>query len=176
MMTAEEFIKLKQKLKKELSRRNGNGSVSEFADPKYDFNENDRPVSREVIMTEQGQKVIDLALKINDVGNLKNVEQGDLVSKDIELLDSTITKWSQESMTGSTSSCKTSCTGLCISSCSGGCTGCGGSCSYGCSGGCWGSCSSTCADDCTGGCTRTCGAGCGHDCTYDCTGTARAYG
>ena len=38
-MTAAQVVELKEKLKAELARRNGNGSVAEFASEEYDFTE-----------------------------------------------------------------------------------------------------------------------------------------
>lgn len=130
-MTAEQVIELKAKLKAELARRCGNGSVAEFASEQYDFS--NVPKSGEPITVEQGQKTVDLLLKIMDYGDLKQVTKGDTLpdSFDAELID-LVDRLSKEEFTGEEteqSSCRGACTGLCVGSCVGlcnGCTGCSG--------------------------------------------------
>ena len=62
MLTASQMNTLKSKIKAEMARRNGYGSLSEFSTSTYDFTNN--PTSGGAIYAEQGQKTIDLLLKI----------------------------------------------------------------------------------------------------------------
>lgn len=130
-ITAAQVVELKKKLKAELYRRNGNGSVSEFASKEYDFTE--VPEEGKPITEEQGKKIIDLLLKICDYKDLRYVTRGDTIPEafDAELLD-LVDKLSKEERTGEIdekSSCNGACTGLCVGSCVGYCNGC-----FGCSG------------------------------------------
>lgn len=56
MITAEELITLKAKVKAEMARRNGYGSLEKFAGTDYDFTVT--PKSGETILAEHGKKVI----------------------------------------------------------------------------------------------------------------------
>ena len=130
-MTAAQVVELKEKLKAELARRNGNGSVAEFASEEYDFTE--VPKEGQPITEEQGKKIIDLLLQICDYKDLRYVTRGDTIPEafDTELLD-LVERLSKEERTGEPeehSSCNGACTGLCVGSCSGLCNGC-----FGCSG------------------------------------------
>ena len=163
-LTAEQVVELKKKLKKELARRNGNGSVAEFSGPLYDFNT--QPVVGEPIKMEHGKKIIDLLLQICDYKDLRYVVKGDVIPEafDTELLD-LIDKLSAEQCTGlipelvdkyfpgekaETSSCNGACTGLCVGSCIGHCNGC-----VGCAG-CGSSCGNDCSANCAAGCVGSC--------------------
>jgi hypothetical protein len=131
-MTAEQVIELKAKLKAELARRSGLGSVAEFASDEYDFTE--VPQAGRAITADQGKKIIDLLLQICDYKDLRYVVKGDTLPEafDAELLD-LVDKLSKEQITGDStevSSCNGLCTGLCVGSCintCNGCTGCTGS-------------------------------------------------
>jgi hypothetical protein len=125
-MTAEQVIELKAKLKAELARRNGLGSVAEFASEQYEFNE--VPQAGKPITADQGKKIIDLLLQICDYKDLRCVVKGDTLPEafDAELLD-LVDKLSQEQSTGEIteeSSCRGLCTGLCVGSCINNCNGC----------------------------------------------------
>ena len=72
MLTADQMNALKAKVKAEMARRNGYGSLSEFSSSEYDFQE--IPTAGSPVKAEQGQKVINLLLKIKDKGTLKNID------------------------------------------------------------------------------------------------------
>lgn len=138
-MTAAQINVIKSRLKAELARRNGFGSVSGYSQSGYDFTK--IPVQGEVILAEHGQKTIDLLLKIASLGDLKAVASGEPIpnsftyEKIIDLL-SVLEKESKTGTASETSSCGTNCTGLCVGSCQGMCNGCTDTCS----GACWTSC------------------------------------
>lgn len=127
-MTAEQVIELKEKLKAELARRNGVGSVAELAGPEYDFLENPKP--GQPITADQGKKIIDLLIQICDYKDLRYVRAGDTIPEafDVELLD-LVEALSKEEATGyisESTSCNAACTGLCTGSCTVACNGCTG--------------------------------------------------
>ena len=130
-MTAAQVVELKEKLKAELARRNGNGSVAEFASEEYDFTV--IPKEGQPITEEHGKKIVDLLLQICDYKDLRYVVRGEAIPEafDAELID-LVEKLSKEERTGTideVSSCNGACTGLCVGSCVGFCNGC-----FGCSG------------------------------------------
>ena len=147
--TATDIINLKSIIKTEMGRRNGYGDVSTFSSTAYDFVA--VPTVNQAVLVEQGQKIIDIALKIKDIPNLKNVAKNDIV-KALDIVNSNFVAYATETMTGSTSSCRGACTGLCLGSCTTGCTGCTGC--AGCTGTCTG-CNTTCSGNCSG-CTGSC--------------------
>lgn len=162
MITAEEFIELRDKCKQEFKRRSCSawGSLSEYADTDYDFDT--EPSAGTAITAEQGQKVIDPLLEIKDFDNLtKKIEAGDLIQAGVDssLLDA-VDSLSTESTTSTSTSCRGACTGLCLGTCYSSCDGCSG-CS-GCSSGCSG-CSASCESNCTG-CSGSC-SGCSGSCS-----------
>ena len=75
MLTASQMNSLKTKIKAKMLRRNGYGSLSEFGSSTYDFTTT--PATGGTIYAEQGQKTIDLLLKVKDIAGLKNVVTGD---------------------------------------------------------------------------------------------------
>lgn len=169
MLTANEVNTLKAKVKAEMLRRNGYGSISEFGSANYDFSI--APSAGNAILTEHGQKTIDLLLKIKPISGLSNVQYGATIPPAFNSnLISYIDTLAKESMTSTSSSCSGLCTGLCVSQCSSGCTGtCGGT---GCGSGCWsqcgGSCTASCANDCWVQCASSCGTACGGGCADYC--------
>ena len=86
-MTAAEIIALKTAIRNEMIRRSGYGSLStnsgygyadrnqsiNYSSSSYNFSQT--PVDGNPILTEHGQKTVDLLLNINQVGNLERVEQ-----------------------------------------------------------------------------------------------------
>lgn len=120
-MTAEQVIELKRKLKAELKRRDGIGSVASLADDKYDFLE--EPEYGKPMTAEQGAKIIDLLIQICDYKDLKYVVRGEPIPEAFgeELIDF-VDKLSKEEKTGEPDE-RTSCTGLCTGLCTGSCTG-----------------------------------------------------
>ena len=164
MLTANEIVTLKSKVKAEMARRSGYGSLSSFSGTAYDFATS--PKQGGIILAEHGQKTIDLLLQIKDKDNLVLVKQNALIPDGFDSsLITYVDTLAKETMTGSTSSCRGACTGLCVGTCSGGCNGCSG----GCSGGCYGTCTGGCANSCTGGCGTAC-TGCGTTCAAACGG------
>lgn len=150
ILSPTDMINLKAKIKAEMIRRNGYGDISTFGTSTYDFVT--PPVLNKVVIVEQGQKVVDLALKIKDIPNLKNIAKNDIVHA-LDIVNSNFTNYANETMEGGVSSCRGACTGLCLGTCTTGCIGCVGC--TGCTGTCTGcnnSCSGTCSG-CTAGCT-----------------------
>lgn len=189
MITAEQVIELKSKIKAEMLRRNGYGSLAEYGSADYDFIET--PVKDELIMAEHGQKTIDLLLKIENYGDLIPSEKGSLIPSDFTegLLDE-VDRLAAELKTGESaktvanlfpdraaeiSSCRGDCTGLCVGSCTGlcnGCTGCTSTCGTGCASGC----NTTCTGGCQGNCKGSCNTGCSTGCLSTCTGATKSVG
>ena len=170
MLTAEELVALKAKVKAEMARRSGNGSIAHLSGAEWDFE--NKPMKDGLILAEHGKKVIEPLLHVADHGDLKFVQQGegipDSFSKE---LNSWVDSLANEPTEGSQSSCRSQCTGLCAGTCSTACSGCNG-CS-GCKDSCTGQCDAKCVG-CTGcgsgcnngckGCSGTCGSGCASGC------------
>lgn len=140
MITPSETIELKRRIKAEMARRNGYGSLAEFADASYDFNV--QPAYGEKTLVEHGAKTIDLLLQICDHGDLALVKENNPIptSFDSSLLDY-VNLLAAEPRTGDPaehSSCRSHCSGLCAGSCVGQCNGCQG-CTASCGSGCAGS-------------------------------------
>lgn len=139
MINPSQTIELKRLIKDEMARRNGNGSLAEFASAHYDFSV--APAYGQKTKPEHGQKTIDLLLKIKDYGDLRLVREDEAIpiSFDASLLDY-VRMLSAEQATGELSdrsSCRGACTGLCVGSCIGHCNGCSGcvaTCGTGCDG------------------------------------------
>lgn len=88
-MTAAQVIALKAKIKAEMARRKGYGSLStstgynyakkdsavNYSGTAYDFTTT--PTKGGTVLTEHGQKTVDLLLRIAERGNLKKVAKGD---------------------------------------------------------------------------------------------------
>lgn len=149
MITAERFIAIKAKVKKEMQRRNSTGhgtdaSMERYAGAEYDFTT--VPKKATDINDEHIQKILDPLLKVNDfLGD--NSIRGEKSGLEIILdkAEQFVDRLSTISKTASDTGCRGMCKGLCKNTCFGGCqSGCG----SGCSGGC------------RTGCTHTCGSGC----------------
>lgn len=147
-MKAKKVKELKRKLKNELHRRNGYGSVAHLAANRYNFDE--QPEDGKPIKAEHGEKTVNLLLQIEDVDGLTAVRKGDPIPEAFnEKLIEVVEKLAGEEMNGESeftarmihtnkkaerSSCRAECTGLCVGSCIGfcngchGCTGCNGTC------------------------------------------------
>ena len=127
-MKANEINTLKQNIKKEFSRRNGYGSLQQYAGSAYDFSTT--PVDGKPILEEHGKKTIDVLLAVKDVGDLHFVKQGEPIPSSFNNdLNTYVQSLSTESMTNSKSSCRGACTGLCLGTCYTTCSGCSGGCS-----------------------------------------------
>ncbi|MCT4686094.1 hypothetical protein [Vallitalea sp.] len=197
---ANDFIALKSRVKAEMNRRNGNGSLTQYGGSQYEFTK--KPSFDEEVKLEHHSKIRDLQDKINSTGLPSRKESDDLI-QEMAILEAKQTAFeAQPRGARSNNDCNGACTGMCVSactttcsgsctgscngcsgcsgSCSGGCSGCSGSCSSGCSG-CSGSCSggcSGCSASCSGAC-KTCSFGCGNgcggcggctSCNYNCDG------
>lgn len=153
-MTAEQINELKSKIKAEMLRRNGHGSLESYGDSSYDFDV--IPVTGEKVLVEHGKKTVDLLLKIEDYEGLYSSVQNERIPTSFnEELLTEIERLAQEKKTGltsETSSCRGDCTGLCVGSCHGLCNGCSG-------------CSATCGTGCASGCNSACTGGCLSACT-----------
>ena len=68
-MTAAQLVELKARIKSEMQRRKYSGSLERYGDDTYDFTT--VPDAGDIITAEQGQKTINLLLKINDIGDLR---------------------------------------------------------------------------------------------------------
>jgi len=99
MLTTAEIISLKSKVKAEMARRSGYGSLSSFAGTTYDFTTT--PTKGGAILAEHGQKTIDLLLQIKDNGNLKFVKQNELIPSGFDsALITYVDTLAKETMTG----------------------------------------------------------------------------
>lgn len=169
--TAQEFIDLKARVKAEMQRRRGVGSLAAYAGSEYDFTVT--PTSGGPTLTEHGYKIWFPMEQINDTGVNQPIKNGPLEKFDsLETLLATAE--SQPMGVPNNSSCMASCSGLCQSSCTGGCyttctSSCSDDCTYGCRGGCEGGCDGMCPGGCAGYCTQACGdTACGVICEGSC--------
>ena len=81
---AEDFIKLKNRVKAEMLRRNSNfGNLTEFADTSYDFEKN--PVPGDKVITEHVNKIAEPLKQVSYVG-LAHQNQGNYIQR-VESLD-----------------------------------------------------------------------------------------
>lgn len=177
MVTAQQANELHEKIKAEMLRRNGHGSLASFGGSDYNFTK--APTVGELVEVEHGDKTVDLILQIEDFGDLILSEQYSQIPTDFsEVLSTEIDRLASEAKTGLTSevsSCRGDCTGLCVGSCHGkcnGCTGCTASCGTGCASGC----NTTCTGGCQGNCTGSCNTGCSTGCNTTCTGSTKSVG
>ena len=167
---AQEMIDLKARVKAEMQRRNGNGSLVAYAGTDYDYTVD--PAAGGQMLTEHVNKIV---VPMNAITASGMTEQavGDQAMA-MDGIDAKLTVYVAEpAQKNGTSSCSGACSGLCVSSCY---SSCGGSCSVGCgscgdcSGGCTGDCKETCSNQCgSDGCSGNCGSNCKRDgCTAYC--------
>ena len=167
---AQEMIDLKARVKAEMRRRNGNGSLVAYAGTDYDYTVD--PAAGGQMLTEHVNKIV---VPMNAITASGMTEQavGDQAMA-MDGIDAKLTVYVAEpAQKNGTSSCSGACSGLCVSSCY---SSCGGSCSVGCgscggcSGGCTGDCKETCSNQCgSDGCSGNCGSNCKRDgCTAYC--------
>lgn len=167
---AQEMIDLKARVKAEMQRRNGNGSLVAYAGTDYDYTVD--PAAGGQMLTEHVNKIV---VPMNAITASGMTEQavGDQAMA-MDGIDAKLTVYVAEpAQKNGTSSCSGACSGLCVSSCY---SNCGGSCSVGCgscggcSGGCTGDCNETCSNQCgSDGCSGNCGNNCKRDgCTAYC--------
>ena len=167
---AQEMIDLKARVKAEMQRRKGNGSLVAYAGTDYDYTVD--PAAGGQMLTEHVNKIV---VPMNAITASGMTEQavGDQAMA-MDGIDAKLTVYVAEpAQKNATSSCSGACSGLCVSSCY---NSCGGSCSVGCgscggcSGGCTGDCNETCSNQCgSDGCSGNCGSNCKRDgCTAYC--------
>lgn len=187
---ANDFIVLKDRVKKEVLRRKFTGSVENYGGADYDYKTMPRHGSP--ISTEHINKIVTPLKAINSEGIYSEKPNGGSI-QDIDILEARVAVLEVKPITGEDHGCSGSCSGLCSTTCSGtctegcsstcqGCTGCGGACSSGCTGcgscsGCGGSCSRSCSGTCSG-CSGSCGGSCGgcSGCMNSCTGCSGCGG
>lgn len=150
-MNSTDVKNLKAKIKAEMQRRNGYGSLTSYAGTAYDFST--APAKDVKILEEHGKKTIDLILRIEDYKDLKLAKKENPIPKAFdENLYKEIDRLATEKTTGEskntvknlfpsrtpeTSSCRGDCSGLCVGSCinhCNGCTSCTATCGTGCAG------------------------------------------
>ena len=167
---AQEMIDLKARVKAEMQRRKGNGSLVAYAGTDYDYTVD--PAAGGQMLTEHVNKIV---VPMNAITASGMTEQavGDQAMA-MDGIDAKLTVYVAEpAQKNGTSSCSGACSGLCVSNCY---SSCGGSCSVGCgscggcSSGCTGDCNKTCSNQCgSDGCSGNCGSNCKRDgCTAYC--------
>ena len=182
---AQEMIDLKARVKAEMQRRKGNGSLVAYAGTDYDYTVD--PAAGGQMLTEHVNKIVVPMNAITASGMTEQAVGDQAMAMDV--IDAKLTVYVAEpAQKNATSSCSGACSGLCVSSCYSNCggscsTGCG-SCGGGCSGGCTGDCNTTCSNQCgsdgcsgncgsnckTDGCTAYCGMSCWGKCSSNCSG------
>ena len=176
--TATDIKALKAKVKKEMLRRNGKGSLAAYGGSAYDYTV--VPAAGGKMLIEHANKIIVPMNAVRPSG-FTEVKAGD-PTKSLEALEAKVIAYAAESMTGSTSSCSSSCSGLCTtgnsgSSSCGTCTdACTAQCQFSSSGSC--TCGSACQGsteqsgcaNCKDGCTAYCGMSCWDDCNASWSG------
>ena len=182
---AQEMIDLKARVKAEMQRRKGNGSLVAYAGTDYDYTVD--PAAGGQMLTEHVNKIVVPMNAITASGMTEQAVGDQAMAMDV--IDAKLTVYVAEpAQKNATSSCSGACSGLCVSSCY---SNCGGSCSTGCgscgggwSGGCTGDCNTTCSNQCgsdgcsgncgsnckTDGCTAYCGMSCWGKCSSNCSG------
>ena len=167
---AQEMIDLKARVKAEMQRRKGNGSLVAYAGTDYDYTVD--PAAGGQMLTEHVNKIVVPMNAITASGMTEQAVGDQAMAMDV--IDAKLTVYVAEpAQKNATSSCSGACSGLCVSSCY---SSCGGSCSVGCgscggcSGGCTGDCNETCSNQCgSDGCSGNCGSNCKRDgCTAYC--------
>lgn len=173
LISASDFIKLKNTVDAEINRRSNTKSVGNMAS--YLQKYTNTPTSKNIINIEHIQKITQELDAIT--GNNTTPSRGsNILSLTLSTATASVGNLSGISVTSSNTGCKSSCSGLCSTGCYSGCNGCSGGCSGSCSGcddTCDGMCDVTCASqlmsgNCMGGCYENCDGG---TCTADCGGS-----
>lgn len=165
------FTELKAKVKAEMLRRNGTGSVASYGGTDYDFTDTSSKA-----LKEHYEKNVTPLRAVTTEGVPTAGGDRAINESEIAQMEAKVSYLSAIGATASTSGCAASCTGLCQSGCSTTCTGCSGGCSNSCSG-CGGACSNGCTgcDGCSG-CGGKCSNNCSGDCDNICTGCTGCSG
>lgn len=168
-ISAERFRNLKARIKELCSKRKYYGDLSQFSTNDYDFKIN--PNTGDIILSEQGVKVINLILNINDVNDIRKIENDNYILRDIDAIEKFVSRMEGQTPTSPINNCRGGCMGICVTHCSTGCVGsCMTSCDYVCgNSGCSGKCVNQCSS-CSGTCKDS---GCRIDCRDNCTNGVR---
>ena len=171
-----DFINLKEKVKSEMLRRNGNGSVVEYGSETYDYET--VPAAGGLILREHPEKNLVPLRAVNPTGLPETISETVLLDEIVVMETLIEALKAQPDAATSNNDCAGACTGMCVSICTGSCTGdCTGGCSTTCTGSCSGSCTGSCVGGCSTSCVGTCDgcsggcSGCGSGCAFTCTGS-----
>ena len=144
---AQEFVNLKNRVRNEMRRRNGYGSMVSYADAKYDFKNSALPntLLRLEYMTQNH-----IPLRAVSTSQLPENIKLVITESDMAAMEAKITAYESQPREARThNDCDALCSGMCVTQCT---TTCSGSCTGTCSGSCSGSCSGGCSGGCYGGC------------------------
>lgn len=181
LISASDFIKLKNTVDAEINRRSNTKSVGNMAS--YLQKYTNTPTSKNIINIEHIQKITQELDAIT--GNNTTPSRGsNILNLTLSTAIASVGNLSGISATSSNTGCKSSCSGLCSTGCYSSCIGCGNNCTGSCTGNCKGSCTgdcsgcsgscSGCSGDCSGQCQGNCGdncdQGCYPSCSYGCYG------
>lgn len=161
LISASDFIKLKNTVDAEINRRSNTKSVGNMAS--YLQKYTNTPTSKNIINIEHIQKITQELDAIT--GNNTTPSRGsNILNLTLSTAIASVGNLSGISATSYNTGCKSSCSGLCSTGCYSSCTGCGNNCT----GSCTGNCKGSCTDDCSG-CSGSC-SGCSSDCSGQCQG------
>lgn len=177
LISASDFIKLKNTVDAEINRRSNTKSVGNMAS--YLQKYTNTPTSKNIINIEHIQKITQELDAIT--GNNTTPSRGsNILNLTLSTAIASVGNLSGISATSSNTGCKSSCSGLCSTGCYSSCTGCGNNCTGSCTGNCKGSCTgdcsgcsgscSGCSGQCQGNCGDSCDQGCYPSCSYGCYG------
>lgn len=177
LISASDFIKLKNTVDAEINRRSNTKSVGNMSS--YLQKYTNTPTSKNIINIEHIQKITQELDAIT--GNNTTPSRGsNILSLTLSTATASVGNLSGISVTSSNTGCKSSCSGLCSTGCYSSCTGCGNNCTGSCTGNCKGSCTgdcsgcsgscSGCSGQCQGNCGNSCDQGCYPSCSYGCYG------
>lgn len=178
IITASRINTLKAKIKSEMLRRNGSGTVAAYGSATYDYTV--LPVKGNVMLKEHANKNLTPMQAVNSTG--LPTEMVIVKDSDITVLETRVAALALTTRDNrGTSDCASGCTGMCVTACTtscwnvctsctnvctgctgctgcSGCSGCGETCSsscYECKGVCGGICQGTCSIGCYSGCGTT---------------------
>lgn len=171
LISASDFIKLKNTVDAEINRRSNTKSVGNMAS--YLQKYTNTPTSKNIINIEHIQKITQELDAIT--GNNTTPSRGsNILNLTLSTAIASVGNLSGISATSSNTGCKSSCSGLCSTGCYSSCTGCGNNCTGSCTGNCKGSCTDNCGactgdcSGCTGDCSGQCQGNCGDSCDQGC--------
>lgn len=173
-----DFINLKDRVRTEMLRRSGNGSVVEYGGDAYEYI--NTPVVGGHVSKEHANKNLVPLQAVNPTGLPEEISFLAMRSE-VEAMETLITALeTQPDYATGNNDCAAACTGMCVTACVSGCSttctgSCSGTCTGGCSGGCTSACGSGCSNTCTGTCSGVCGGDCSGSCMFTCT-TTGGYG